>query len=78
MDRKVIYCNKCGMWFDTKNGNYLTCTGNGLPLCPNCYSIMIVIIDYSRFYQEIKKRDNLKEIMTWEWPNGLFWKGNDK
>lgn len=89
---RVIYCSRCQMWFDTKNGWFAktsaplgpieitTDRGSrkiinppGIPICPACGAPLFEI-DAEEFYENNRKQGRLEEVMTWEWPNGSFWK----
>lgn len=67
----VIYCSRCEMWFDTKNGWKTHRSKSGLPLCPNCLAPLFQI-ESDEFYKNNSERLDL--VMTWEWPNGSLWK----
>jgi hypothetical protein len=45
----------------------------GIPSCPACGAPLFEI-EAEKFYQENEKAGRLEEVMTWEWPNGSFWK----
>lgn len=68
----VIYCSRCEMWFDTKNGWKAAKGGQfGIPLCPACHAPLFEIPS-QRFFKNNEHR--LSIIETWEWPNGSLWK----
>lgn len=76
---KVIYCTHCQMWFDTKNGWLAKKDdfGAGIPVCAACGAPLFEI-EAEKFYEANRKAGRLEEVMTWEWPNGSFWKGRAK
>jgi len=70
-ERLVVYCSRCEMWFDTKNGWKAHKTKSGLPLCPACLAPLFQI-EANEFYK--KNVERMEKILTWEWPNGTFWR----
>ena len=70
----VIYCSRCQMWFDTKNGWHAKSAASGIPLCPACGTVLFEI-ESSKFYETNRERgqERFDEVMTWEWPDGSFW-----
>ena len=68
----VVYCTKCPMWFDTKNG-WKALTGyRGIPICPACKAPLMQI-DADEFYKENKEIGRWQMVRTWEWPHGTLW-----
>ena len=57
----------------TGSGKKVLTEWSGIPICPAC-SAPLFEIESDKFYAENEKNGRLKEVMTWEWPNGSFWK----
>ena len=74
---RVIYCTHCQMWFDTKNGWKANRAPApfGIPICPACNAPLLEL-ESKEFYKTNKDmgEERYNEVMTWEWPNGEFWK----
>ena len=71
-ERLAVYCIQRKMWFDTKKGWQAKHTTP--PSCPVCGALLMQI-EYDNFIQENKQRGRLDEVMTWEYPDGKYWKG---
>ena len=69
----VIYCSRCKMWFDTKNGWHADRFPTGIRSCQACGAPLLQI-ESKEFYKENEQRGRMDEVMTWEWPDGSFWK----
>jgi len=74
----VIYCSRCRMWFDASKGWYAAewnpddgVMEFGIPVCPACGAPLFQI-ESDKFYDANK--DRMKEVITWEWPNGELWR----
>ncbi len=80
LNRLVIYCSHCPMWFDTKNGWKAEKSPiTGIPICPNCGAPLFEI-EARDFYKQYlgQGKKKYEEVMTWEWPNGSYWKPKPK
>jgi hypothetical protein len=64
---------KCGLtqkkgWRAAKNP-----LGLITPVCP-CCGYVLYQVNYDDFIERNKKEGRLKEVMTWEYPDGELWK----
>ena len=72
-EKLVIYCSRCKMWFDTKDGWHADRSPFGPPSCQACGAPLLQI-ESASFYAENEKLGRMDEVNTWQWPDGSFWK----
>ena len=73
-ERLAVYCIQCKMWFDTKKGWQSRKTQP--PTCAVCGALLMQL-EYNDFIKSNRKFGRLDEVMTWEYPDGEYWKGRE-
>jgi len=75
-ERKAVYCIHCKMWFDTKKGWQAKRAPApfNIPVCP-CCGAPLMEVSYKNFIRQNTEQGRLDEVLTWEYPNGDYWKG---